>query len=89
MTIIIIVTIICLFITLWVFAGISYSEGVSIKETIFGEDRSDYNEFKNRAMSRIYHLEQVREIDYVMLKETRDDLKNLKSKLYIVGEGEK
>lgn len=89
MTLIIIVAIICLFITLWVFAGISYSEGISIKEIIFGNDPSpsDYIEFKDRTMSRLNHLEQEREIDYAMLKETREDVKKLKSQLYIA-EGE-
>lgn len=67
--------IICLFITLWVFVGCAYSDCISIKELIFGEDDSDYIEFKNKTMARIKYLEQMREIDYAMLKETRDDVK--------------
>lgn len=81
MILIIIVTI-CLFITLWVLLGISYTDSTSIKEIIFGENDPDYVEFKDKTMSRLHHLEQEREIDYAMLKETRDDVKKLKSQLY-------
>lgn len=82
MVLIIIVTI-CLFITLWFFTGCSYSDGISIKELIFGEDDSDYIEFKNNTLHKLHEIEQERELDYEMLKETRDDVKKIKSQLYI------